>query len=1099
MRIENLLLENIASFKGKTEIKFDEISKQSDLFAITGPTASGKSSILTSISMVLYGIHPKGLNSADIITMGQPKGRIECTFVTKGKKYHAEWTCSVLKKNGEFRKTPLITRILSDESGPLEESLEDIIGLTYDQFSKVVILNQGQFSTFLTSSFTERKDLLEKLLEHHDLKVLAKYLKSKISELEKEKESGLLLQESMKLMTEEEVKKKSELRASLEKKGEKDKRLLSLLETIQNRLKNTMEGEDKKVQIHKKIKDVTKETDLLSVKVNELKIPLVKEKKALDEEKTNFRKEIPILEEGEKILNRREKLLHEKEVQTRSLEELEKDLNQALLKEKEYDKNISTINSEIEDLRKKTGVVSVETLENSLSSKRKITQGTLSLEEVSERIKTITLQKSDVEKTGVELKKRLEDISEWFLKNGHIKDINEDINHSFSLIKENQKNYFETSKELGFLEEKDTLTSERLKKVKQEIDSLNEQTTLLNKENDLLEASLQELENGSKDIENEIKKERILRELFSLHAVDHNDSLNCPVCESSLTNKKRDEISSLLDSKDLLKKEQLFKEIQKDLESTKTTITKNLAKRSHLEASLEKNLKEHKNVEEEAITLRAKIQVLTKECKSISQIDEETLKLIEDKIKQYQSEEIKLSESRKRWTEINTQLKKEELKSSELENYLTEEKTRLSVILTDHSNFIDLEESELSQVLKTAQERDKKLRDISHLQQSKKDCEENIEKEKVGITKARESITRIENELITLREEFLKLNIPENPQSYRKQKEFDLNKREELYFDQEKEVLAIDLDLEKKKTIIRTLKEQLEEQLKLSVFYRSELQTEISQFLIAPDSEINIEDEADEYQKLSLYFEKVQLVLKQNESQTPSNLENSILQEFTSDYLDTVLSQIKHRVSQRRDDFIVIKTQLEENDKQRAKIQERAKELEKVEQQLSRLNFLAPFILKDSFRDFALEVLEETLLELANSEIDSLADGRYQLIHGKAGKKSELVVVDHWQSQSKRKVSTLSGGETFLLSLGLALGLSELTRGQTEVECFFIDEGFGTLDEESISQVLDCLMHIQSRWKQIGLISHVKLLTNQIPVRIELEKNHFGEATLNLN
>ncbi|MCR9205796.1 MAG: hypothetical protein NXH75_14520, partial [Halobacteriovoraceae bacterium] len=253
----------------------------------------------------------------------------------------------------------------------------------------------------------------------------------------------------------------------------------------------------------------------------------------------------------------------------------------------------------------------------------------------------------------------------------------------------------------------------------------------------------------------------------------------------------------------------------------------------------------------------------------------------------------------------------------------------------------------------------------------------------------------------------------------------------------------------------------------------------------------------DSHKQLIPYLDKIDFALQGKEGGDPISRE--ILEQFSTDYLDSILSIEKSSLNQKKEEVIVLQTQLKENEKQREKIQEKAKELEKVEKELSRLNFLAPFILKDNFRDFALEVLEETLLELANQEIDSLADGRYQLVHGKAGKKSELIVIDHWQSQSKRKVSTLSGGETFLLSLGLALGLSELTRGQTEVECFFIDEGFGTLDEESISQVLDCLMHIQSRGKQIGLISHVKLLTNQIPVRIELEKNNFGEATLNLN
>ncbi|MCR9205023.1 MAG: SMC family ATPase, partial [Halobacteriovoraceae bacterium] len=295
MRIERLLLENIASFKGKTEIHFDEISNQSDLFAITGPTGSGKSTILTSISMALFGVHPRGLNSADIVSMGKSNGRIECDFHSRGKRYTAEWTCSVLKKNGEPRKTPLITRILLDNHGAIEETIEDLIGLTFDQFSKVVILNQGQFSTFLTSSFTERKDLLEKLLEHHDLKVLARFLKNKISNLEKEKENGKVLTESMKFLQEDEVKNKKEELKNLTSENLIAETFLNKLDIIQERLKSSIEGEIKKNEITEKIKKVSKEADILSIEVNSKKTPLEEKKKDLLNLKNTLKRETPLL------------------------------------------------------------------------------------------------------------------------------------------------------------------------------------------------------------------------------------------------------------------------------------------------------------------------------------------------------------------------------------------------------------------------------------------------------------------------------------------------------------------------------------------------------------------------------------------------------------------------------------------------------------------------------------------------------------------------------------------------------------------------------------------------------------------------------------
>ena len=91
-----------------------------------------------------------------------------------------------------------------------------------------------------------------------------------------------------------------------------------------------------------------------------------------------------------------------------------------------------------------------------------------------------------------------------------------------------------------------------------------------------------------------------------------------------------------------------------------------------------------------------------------------------------------------------------------------------------------------------------------------------------------------------------------------------------------------------------------------------------------------------------------------------------------------------------------------------------------------------------------------------------------------------------------RKVSTLSGGETFLVSLAMALALAELTRGQTQLDSFFIDEGFGSLDQDTIEEVYELLLQLQNSGKQIGIISHVKDLTDRIPVNINLEKKHDG-------
>jgi DNA repair protein SbcC/Rad50 len=85
-----------------------------------------------------------------------------------------------------------------------------------------------------------------------------------------------------------------------------------------------------------------------------------------------------------------------------------------------------------------------------------------------------------------------------------------------------------------------------------------------------------------------------------------------------------------------------------------------------------------------------------------------------------------------------------------------------------------------------------------------------------------------------------------------------------------------------------------------------------------------------------------------------------------------------------------------------------------------------------------------------------------------------------------------------MVSLAMALGLAEMTRGQAEIDSLFIDEGFGTLDSDSLEDVLDMLNQIQTRGLMVGVISHIKTLTQAIPVNLVLNKKQDGTSTVSL-
>ncbi|GLS89868.1 nuclease SbcCD subunit C [Psychromonas marina] len=139
------------------------------------------------------------------------------------------------------------------------------------------------------------------------------------------------------------------------------------------------------------------------------------------------------------------------------------------------------------------------------------------------------------------------------------------------------------------------------------------------------------------------------------------------------------------------------------------------------------------------------------------------------------------------------------------------------------------------------------------------------------------------------------------------------------------------------------------------------------------------------------------------------------------------------------------------------------------------------------FRKFAQGLTLDNLIHLANREMAHL-DQRYQLKRN-VDEELALQVIDCWQANSVRDVKTLSGGESFLVSLGLALALSNLVSHKTQIESLFLDEGFGTLDENTLSMALDALERLNSTGKLIGIISHVDALKERINHQIHVHKN----------
>ncbi|MBD2767572.1 AAA family ATPase [Hymenobacter sp. BT664] len=150
----------------------------------------------------------------------------------------------------------------------------------------------------------------------------------------------------------------------------------------------------------------------------------------------------------------------------------------------------------------------------------------------------------------------------------------------------------------------------------------------------------------------------------------------------------------------------------------------------------------------------------------------------------------------------------------------------------------------------------------------------------------------------------------------------------------------------------------------------------------------------------------------------------------------------------------------------------------------------------DKFSQFAQGLTLTHLARLANLRLRQLT-GRYTILKT-PHRNLELQVIDHDQADTVRPMASLSGGESFLVSLALALGLSELAGHKARIESLFIDEGFGTLDPEALNTALDALERLQHSGKMIGIISHVSDLKDRIGTQIRVRPGAGGNSTVHI-
>jgi exonuclease SbcC len=213
------------------------------------------------------------------------------------------------------------------------------------------------------------------------------------------------------------------------------------------------------------------------------------------------------------------------------------------------------------------------------------------------------------------------------------------------------------------------------------------------------------------------------------------------------------------------------------------------------------------------------------------------------------------------------------------------------------------------------------------------------------------------------------------------------------------------------------------------------------------------------------------------------------------DELEVELTTLGATQKELQQEIGAFRQKLQSNEELKQKQKERAEAIDAQKRECSRWDQLHALIGSadgKKYRNFAQGLTFEIMIGHANRQLQQMTD-RYLLIRDDE-QPLDLNVIDNYQAGEVRSTKNLSGGESFIVSLSLALGLSQMASKNVRVDSLFLDEGFGTLDEEALETALETLGSLQQDGKLIGVISHVQALKERIGTQIQVVPSTGGRS-----
>ncbi|MGX4599818.1 AAA family ATPase [Faecalimicrobium sp. JNUCC 81] len=1038
MKPVSLKITAFGPYAKTTTLNFKEDLKNQNIFVITGPTGSGKTTIFDAICYALYGQTSGNKRNgeqlrSDFVGIDGDKTEVEFTFSVRNKEYFIKRSPKQKRKskrgNKEVEDSASVEfKALDSDNAPLtkdkdvNEKVLSVIGLNVEQFRKIVMIPQGDFREFLYANTSVKEEILRKIFGTDIYKKVQERLSEETTVLSKDVEH--IRNDINSILKVVKCSQDSELYNMIKNDELHSKIIDKLSEYIEEeklvKNENVKIIEDLNLDIKNKNDKINKSTvinDKFNAKeAEEIRLNNLKQKenefKIKCESLKKYKKALDILVHEENYLKEDE----EKKKLENTIKITQEELDRCLV---ELDK-ITQMYNQIEEKQKEKEKINID-LNNLMNYIKDVNDIDLKANSISK----LTKNKEEIEKKQNSYKFECENLE---------KEIDTFINKQEELFKCKQEKI-----ELENINKNYAILRDKLLNLYNYAKDYNAYYSELDKE------TIKE-ENLEKEINKLKEQEQVKIDLFingeAIRLAKHlKEGCECPVCGSTSHPNKRTANEDIPTKKDLDE----FKNYINSKEKEKEILTKNKNDLQSKLIGLKTYIKEMfiELVNEKIFTNDDKVldytnTVLPKGKEIKLKIDETNTKLktLEANIILLEKEIKDLNDKKEKLKTRKEELVKIELEVKKISDTLIGEQNSYNEILKRvpqkyHSlEILNLDINTLS----------KELNDIEAYIKSVRNNYDEISKKKItiqsGLDNLKNNLDNTLSKLELLKSKFENL-VKENFSSL---EEYNLSKIDENIIDNlDKEINKYNEELT---VSIRTVENLSKELVGLTIVNLDNLKDELNVL------ETNKEALDSKIKELNLNIvdnEKILIKIKKDY--------NSIKEKEDQYKLVADLSKLANGSSQNKVSF-------------------------------------ETFVLSSYFEDVIIE---------ANKRLQSMTSKRYYLLRreenkGGGRKGLDLDVYDSHTCKS-RPVNTLSGGESFKASLALALGLSDTVQhnsGGIRLDTMFIDEGFGTLDSESLDNAIDTLMELQDNGRIIGVISHVNELKERIPSKLIVEMDTKG-------